>query len=89
MPAPKPSLDGIIQKKGTAQPSAAVPQRGSKNPAPPPAAEDVEPKTRSLTLKLSERDYQRLRQYAFAHNLSHQAVMESALLEHLTRAAAK
>ncbi len=37
----------------------------------------------SLTLRLEEADYQRLREFAFRRGLSHQAVMLDALRRHL------
>lgn len=83
MSASKPNLESFMAKKGEAQPLAvtAVPQRAPDT--------DAEPRPRALTLKLSERNYQRLRRYAFDHDLSHQAVLERALLDYLDRMGAK
>ena len=95
-----PSLDGLIQAKGAPRPSD-VPQRGeapSPAAAPPaapvPAASpastsragsDAEPRTKSLTLRLSEPRYQRLRRFAFDRDASHQEVIEAALMAYLER----
>ena len=94
-----PSLDGLIQAKGAPRPSE-VPQRGEASspaaPAPalaaavPPAppsrpASDAEPRTKSLTLRLSEPRYQRLRRFAFDRDASHQEVIEAALMAYLER----
>ena len=94
-----PSLDGLIQAKGAPRPSE-VPQRGEA-PAPAPApptpvaaspssapsrpASDAEPRTKSLTLRLSEVRYQRLRRFAFDRDASHQEVIEAALMAYLER----
>jgi hypothetical protein len=42
-----------------------------------------EPRAKSLTLRLSETQYERLRRYAFERRLSHQDIIESALLAYL------
>lgn len=93
------SLDGLIQSKGAPRPSE-VPQRGeapvpatpvptSVAPAPSAAvtrpASDAEPRTKSLTLRLSEPRYQRLRRFAFERDASHQQVIEAALMAYLER----
>lgn len=93
------NLDGLIQTKGAPRPSE-VPQRGEApasaslasppaNPAPAPAparpASDAEPRTKSLTLRLSEPRYQRLRRFAFERDASHQEVIEAALMAYLER----
>ena len=95
-----PSLDGLIQAKGAPRPSD-VPQRGEGSspaappltaPAPAPASSsssrpgsDAEPRTKSLTLRLSEPRYQRLRRFAFDRDASHQEVIEAALMAYLER----
>ena len=56
-------------------------RKASTTSNPEPKADA--PKTKAMTLKLSEADYDRLRSYAFTHKLSHQAVMEAALLDYL------
>lgn len=94
------SLDGLIQSKGAARPSE-VPQRGEASATPSvatsaaiePAASaapmrptsDAEPRTKSLTLRLSEQRYQRLRRFAFDRDASHQEVIEAALIAYLER----
>lgn len=93
------TLDGLIQSKGAPRPSE-VPQRGEApalaTPAPPPAApapspasarpaSDAEPRTKSLTLRLSEARYQRLRRFAFERGSSHQEVIEAALMAYFER----
>jgi hypothetical protein len=91
------TLDGLIQAKGAPRPSE-VPQRGEAlapptptlaAPAPTPAparpASDAEPRTKSLTLRLSEPRYQRLRRFAFERDASHQEVIEAALMAYLER----
>jgi hypothetical protein len=56
-------------------------------PQPAPAASVVpagkEPRAKSLTLRLSETQYERLRRFAFERRLSHQDIIESALLGYL------
>lgn len=49
------------------------------------AAAAAEPRTKSLTLRLSESQYQRLRRFAFDRGASHQDVIEAALMEHLDK----
>jgi hypothetical protein len=39
-----------------------------------------EPRAKSLTLRLSETQYERLRRYAFERRLSHQDIIEGALM---------
>ena len=102
-----PSLDGLIQPKGTARPDALA-QRGEapvSMPAAPTspvralqsglqaavAAEsrlapaEKEPRAKSLTLRLSEAQYERLRRFAFDRRLSHQDILERAMVEFLDR----
>jgi hypothetical protein len=76
----KPSLAGILQRKGAAAKPAEAPQRGGAA-AEAPAAKAG--KLRAITLRLEEADYQRLREFAFRQGLSHQAVMLDALRRHL------
>ena len=56
-------------------------------PQPAPAASAVaagkEPRAKSLTLRLSETQYERLRRFAFERRLSHQDIIENALLAYL------
>jgi hypothetical protein len=42
-----------------------------------------EPRTKSLTLRLSEGQYERLRRFAFERRLSHQDIIERGLVEYL------
>lgn len=93
-----PSLEGLIQPKGAPRPTD-VPQRGEgavpPTPAPAPPASAApppgrsvptsEPRTKSLTLRLSEGQYQRLRRFAFDRGASHQDVIEAALMAHLDK----
>jgi hypothetical protein len=93
-----PSLEGLIQPKGASRPSD-VPQRGESAAAPVPASalampaasspgrilSAIEPRTKSLTLRLSEGQYQRLRRFAFDRGASHQDVIEAALMAHLDK----
>ncbi|GJE57760.1 hypothetical protein [Methylobacterium thuringiense] len=89
-----PSLDGFIQTKGASRPDA-MQQRGTSSstapePEAPPAmpvrpAQAPEPRAKALTLRLSESQYQRLRRFAFDRGLSHQDVLEQALMDLLGR----
>ena len=45
-----------------------------------PAPASREPRAKSLTLRLSETQYERLRRYAFETRLSHQDIIEGALM---------
>jgi hypothetical protein len=88
------SLDGLIQTKGAARPDTLV-QR-SEAPSPARVLQDGlqaamtgpverEPRAKSLTLRLSETQYERLRRFAFEHRMSHQDIIERALMEYLNR----
>ena len=89
-----PSLDGLIQSKGASRPDLMQQRGAAPQPAPQPAPVPVarpvvsapEPKSKALTLRLSETQYQRLRRFAFDRGLSHQDVIERALLDHLDAA---
>jgi hypothetical protein len=54
-------------------------------PAPiaPAIPTSREPRAKSLTLRLSETQYERLRRFAFENRQSHQDIIESALLAFL------
>jgi hypothetical protein len=103
-----PSLDGLIQTKGSPRPDtmsqrgespareiqtslqAAVMQPASsptaapqRVPSGPVAPVGKEPRAKSLTLRLSEANYERLRRFAFERRLSHQDIIETALLGYL------
>lgn len=98
---PPVSLDGLIQSKGAPRPSevpqrgeAPVPTSPAKavadsapaaTSAPARPMSDAEPRTKSLTLRLSEPRYQRLRRFAFERDASHQEVIEAALMAYLER----
>jgi hypothetical protein len=83
-----PSLDGLIQVKGATRPEGAEsPARALQATlatgvhAPPiPSSAEREPRAKSLTLRLSEPQYERLRRFAFDRRLSHQDVIEGALM---------
>ena len=76
----KPSLAGILQRKGAARPAEA-PQRGAM--AETPVSAEAKGKVRAMTLRLAETDYQRLREFAFRRGLSHQSVLLEAMRHHL------
>lgn len=96
-----PSLDGLIQAKGAPRPSDVPQRGEAPSPAtaapaapaPPPSpaasssrpGSDAEPRTKALTLRLSEARYQRLRRFAFDRDASHQEVIEAALIAYLER----
>jgi hypothetical protein len=90
-----PSLDGLIQTKGAARPDAMVQRIEAVSPARAlqaalptalaTAPSHREPRAKSLTLRLSEAQYERLRRFAFERRLSHQDIIERALIEHLDR----
>ena len=83
-----PSLDGLIQVKGATRPdSAESPARAlqatlatSVNSPPVLPSAEREPRAKSLTLRLSGPQYERLRHFAFDRRLSHQDVIERALM---------
>jgi hypothetical protein len=89
-----PSLDGLIQTKGAPRPDAPL-QRGESPArslqaslhaiAAPAGPGPREPRAKSLTLRLSETQYERLRRFAFERRLSHQDIIERALVEYLER----
>lgn len=95
-----PSLDGLIQSKGAARPNTLAQRGDAPTPRAVPAsparalqaalaprliAVEKEPRAKSLTLRLSESQYERLRQFAFDRRVSHQDVIERALLDLLER----
>lgn len=97
--APRP--DALIQRVEAPSPARALqdglqaaitPPIGA--PAPMPAAKaapapDREPRAKSLTLRLSETQYERLRRFAFDSRQSHQDIIERALMEHLEKHASR
>ena len=89
-----PSLEGLIQTKGASRPDTLVQRVEAPSPAralqdglqaaiAPPA--EREPRAKSLTLRLSETQYERLRRLAFDTRMSHQDIIERALMEYLNR----
>jgi predicted DNA binding CopG/RHH family protein len=92
-----PSLDGLIQTKGAARPDALEQRVEAPSPArllqdglqaamaAPAERAEREPRAKSLTLRLSETQYERLRRYAFEHRMSHQDIIEQALMNHLSK----
>ena len=77
-------LGALIQPKGKAARPAEVPQRGGLAPAEAvqPVAEKQK-KDKSLTVKLTNEQYKRLRVYSFTKEQSHQTVIETALMRFL------
>lgn len=67
-------LDGLIQRKGAAR----RPQEDAQRGLPPPAA--AEPRTKAMTLKLTERDYTRLIRAGVSPRRTNQEMMEEAVL---------
>ena len=75
-----------VQAVTPAAAPAAVPAQVPTEPSPTKrASAAAEPRTKSLTLRLSESQYQRLRRFAFDRGSSHQDVIEAALMEHLDK----
>jgi hypothetical protein len=65
------------------QPTPAPQAAPQPTPASPAISAGREPRAKSLTLRLSETQYERLRRFAFDRRLSHQDIIESALLGYL------
>src|SRR5215212_2925235 len=91
-----PSLDGLIQTKGAARPDTLVQRVEAPSPARMlqeslqtavvgVATGEREPRAKSLTLRLSESQYDRLRRFAFDQRMSHQDIIERALMDYLNR----
>ena len=93
-----PSLEGLIQTKGASRPDALVQRIEAPSPArmlqdelkaalPTAMAAPVErePRAKSLTLRLSETQYERLRRFAFDQRMSHQDIIERALMDYLSQ----
>jgi hypothetical protein len=68
-------LDSLIQRKGAAQRPGETQQRGHIHP--PDASE---PRTKAMTLKLTERDYTRLIRAGISPRRTNQDMMEEAVL---------
>lgn len=69
----------------TAAPAPVTAQIAAEATPTRRASITVEPRTKSLTLRLSESQYQRLRRFAFDRGSSHQDVIEAALITHLDK----
>jgi hypothetical protein len=65
------------------QPAPAPQAAAQPAPTAPAAPAGKEPRAKSLTLRLSETQYERLRRFAFEKRLSHQDIIEGALLAYL------
>ena len=72
-------LDSLIQRKGSARRPVETPQRGQEKPRHPPA-NAAEPRTKAMTLKLTERDYTRLIRAGVSPRRTNQDMMEEAVL---------
>ena len=90
-PSPARALQSELQAALPAAMGAPAPATPpATTPAPiPAAAPEREPRAKSLTLRLSESQYERLRRFAFEHRLSHQDIIEAALMTHLDNHASK
>jgi hypothetical protein len=86
--APRPS---DVPQRGEAPaqvapaPTPVAPAASAPSTGPSRATSDAEPRTKSLTLRLSEPRYQRLRRFAFERDASHQEVIEAALMAYLEK----
>jgi hypothetical protein len=67
------------------QPAPASRPSVQTTPAVSAVAAAEEPRAKSLTLRLSQSRYERLRNFAFSRRQSHQDIIEVALLEYLDR----
>ena len=91
-------LSGLVAPKGSAARPAEEEAQTRAIVQAPPVASEMEPDhaptprasmgVKSLTLRLPEDDYQRLRNYAFKSNTTHQEVLAKALHAYLKRAKA-
>jgi len=63
-----------------APPAPVVQPITQAHTATQPVPASREPRAKSLTLRLSETQYERLRRYAFETRLSHQDIIEGALM---------
>ena len=88
-PAKPSRLSGLVAPKGVAARPAEQPQRAPETSAPaatstPPAVGGLGSK--SLTLRLPEAEYERLRAHAFAFRKTHQTILSEALKAYLDAA---
>ena len=87
----KPSrFAGMIASKGTApRPSEELQRAATSEPSTTPAIAPISATpqsvlgSKSLTLRLPDPEYERLRAYAFAQRKTHQAVLAEALKAYL------
>lgn len=83
------SRPDAMQQRGAAEPAPQSTPEPVSQPAPVALqpgipirpAQAPEPRAKALTLRLSESQYQRLRRFAFDRGLSHQDVLEQALMD--------
>ena len=88
-PAKPNRLAGLVAAKGVAPRPAEQPQREPetpKAPAPSPPAVLAGMGSKSLTLRLPEAEYERLRAHAFASRKTHQTILAEALKTYLDAA---
>ncbi|GJE14469.1 hypothetical protein FOHLNKBM_5544 [Methylobacterium longum] len=88
--APRPSDvpqrgEASAQAAPASSPASVAPAAAAPPVVPSRTQSDAEPRTKSLTLRLSEPRYQRLRRFAFDRDASHQEVIEAALMAYLER----
>lgn len=95
--APKPSrLSGLVAPKGAAaRPSEAPQAAPASAPQPDPAltlsatAAPIGTGSKSLTLRLPDAEYERLRSHAFVTRKTHQTILAEALRQYLDKGSAK
>jgi pyruvate/2-oxoglutarate dehydrogenase complex dihydrolipoamide acyltransferase (E2) component len=87
-------LAGLIATKGEAarpaepeqrQPAATPAPQPTPAPSSFPAASSRSLGVKSLTLRLRDDEYERLREYAFRHRLTHQDILSEALRQYLSK----
>jgi hypothetical protein len=75
------NLQAAVSAPALVAPAAPPAQPVTQTPTAAQAAPaSREPRAKSLTLRLSETQYERLRRYAFETRLSHQDIIEGALM---------
>lgn len=83
-PAKPSRLSGLVAPKGSAARPAEQQQRAPTMPSPPaPSASPAGLGSKSLTLRLPEAEYERLRAHAFASRKTHQTILAEALKAYL------
>ncbi len=88
-PSPARALQSELQAALPAAMAAPAPATPPTQAPTPAAVPEREPRAKSLTLRLSESQYERLRRFAFERRLSHQDIIEAALMTHLDNHASK